>query len=118
MRRSLSLLLAALALTSLVTACGGSDETNSSGPPVSTLTVKVKDSVYEPADVSISAGQTVTWYWEGGSLGHDVKSTSSSEKYGSKVQTSGTFSHTFNRPGRFAYFCSLHPQMRGTVRVS
>ncbi len=117
MRRSLSLLFAALALLPLVTACGGPDETTA-GPPASTLSVKVKDSLYEPDNISISAGQTVTWLWEGGSLPHDVKSTSSSEKYGSKLQTSGTFSHRFSKAGRFSYFCSLHPQMRGTVRVS
>jgi plastocyanin len=118
MRRGLPLLLVALALIPLASACRGSDESAPSGPPVSTLTVTLKDSLYKPDNVAISAGQTVTWFWDDGSVPHDVKSTSSQEKYGSKLQTSGTFSHTFRRPGRFAYFCSLHPQMRGVVHVS
>jgi hypothetical protein len=33
------------------------------------------------------------------------------------LDTGGKFSFTFNRPGEFAYFCSLHPHMTGKVVV-
>lgn len=117
MRRSLSFLFGALTLILLASACGGNDESASSAP-VPTQTVVLRDSLYKPDNIAIEAGDTVTWVWEDGSVPHDVKSTDDDEKYGSKVQTTGTFTHTFERPGRFSYFCSLHPQMRGTVRVS
>ena len=118
MRRSSWLLIAALALIPLASGCGSSSEGAPSRAPVATQTVTLKDSLFKPADIAISEGQTVTWVWDDGSVPHDVRSSNSDEQFGSTVQTSGTFSHTFNRPGRFSYFCSIHPNMKGTVRVS
>ncbi len=118
MRRSSWLLIAALVLIPLASGCGSSSEDGPSEAPVRTETVILKDSLYKPADIAIAAGETVTWVWEDGSVPHDVKSSSSEEQFGSKLQTSGTFSHTFRQPGRFSYFCSIHPNMKGTVRVS
>ena len=33
------------------------------------------------------------------------------------LDTDGTFSRVFPKPGRFAYFCSLHAHMQGVVVV-
>ncbi len=116
MRRNLTL-LGALLLAGVAWACG-SDVPETPSEAVATQTVTLKDSLFKPPDIVIPAGQTVTWMWEDGSVVHDVVSKDSSEKFQSKLQTSGTFTHTFSTPGRFSYYCTVHPNMRGTVRVT
>ena len=33
------------------------------------------------------------------------------------VDTDEKFSYTFAKPGTYAYFCSIHPKMTGTIVV-
>jgi plastocyanin len=35
-----------------------------------------------------------------------------------QLEQGGQFSHVFRRAGTFAYHCSIHPTMRGTVKVT
>jgi len=70
---------------------------------------------YNPNPITISAGMTVTWK-NNDNTSHT--STSSSAAWDSGVMAPGaTFSHTFPSAGTFAYHCSLHPNMVGTVTV-
>jgi plastocyanin len=79
-------------------------------------TVSVDDNVFVPAAVTIDVGGTVTWNWTG-SNPHTV--TADDDSFSSPQQTSGSFSHTFNTPGTFGYFCEVHGQsMSGTVTVN
>jgi plastocyanin len=81
------------------------------------------DHVYDPADVTVKAGDTVTWTFAddggvpGGApvTGHDVVFKS----FRSEIIVQGTYSHTFTEEekGVNEYFCSLHPKMKGTVTV-
>jgi len=76
---------------------------------------------FEPANVTIPVGTTVTWRWVGGI--HDVTPTGNPAFAGSgnPVAAPHTFSHTFNSAGTYLYFCSVHGSpsagMRGTVVV-
>jgi plastocyanin len=76
---------------------------------------------FEPANVTIAAGTTVTWTWVGGF--HDVTATGNPAfpSSGAPVAPPKTFSHTFNTPGTYTYFCSVHGSptegMRGTIVV-
>jgi plastocyanin len=76
---------------------------------------------FEPDDVTIPVGTTVTWRWVGGF--HDVTPTGDPAFPGSgdPVAAPHTFSHTFNSPGTYLYFCSVHGSpsagMRGTIVV-
>lgn len=118
MRRNLTLWFGAFALATVAAACNGSEGTEAPAEPVATQTVTLKDSLYKPPDIVISAGQTVTWVWDDGSVVHDVVSEDGSEKFRSKLQNSGAFTHTFSTPGRYSYYCTVHPNMRGTVKVT
>jgi plastocyanin len=76
---------------------------------------------FDPANVTIPVGTTVTWTWVGGF--HDVSSGGNPtfDGSGAPVSPPNTFSHTFNSRGTYEYFCSVHGSptsgMRGTIVV-
>jgi plastocyanin len=76
---------------------------------------------FTPDNVTIAVGTTVTWTWVGGF--HDVTPTGNPAFSGSgnPVSAPHTFSQTFNTPGTYLYFCSVHGSpsagMRGTIVV-
>jgi plastocyanin len=105
----LSLWMAALALAA--TACASQ---GSAGPPPSVegQAVAVRDYQFEPTSLTVEAGTTVTWVWEGRAP-HDVVG----QRFESKAQSSGTFRHRFERPGTYPYECTIHPGMEGSIVV-
>ena len=83
--------------------------------PSSNPTVTIKDDAYSPAQLTISAGQTVTFV-NNDDDAHTV--TSSAGDFDSKgMDTSGVWRHTFTKPGTYKYFCELHPFMKATIVV-
>jgi plastocyanin len=76
---------------------------------------------FEPANVTIAVGTTVTWTWVGGI--HNVMPTGNPAftGSGSPVSAPHTFSQTFSSPGTYVYFCVVHGSpsggMRGTIVV-
>ena len=78
-------------------------------PTVADMTVQ--DFQFNPATVDIVAGGQVRWTWTG-FASHSVTSTGSGP-LNSPTQASGTYTMTFPTPGRFDYFCKVHPFMTG-----
>ena len=79
-------------------------------------------SCFSPTEVSVKVGDTVTWK-NNDSAAHTVTSGSQSEgpdgNFDSSLFMSGTtFSHTFDKPGEYNYFCMVHPWMTGKVKVN
>jgi plastocyanin len=76
---------------------------------------------FEPANVTVPVGTKVTWTWVGGF--HDLNSTGASTFPGDGEATlpPHSYSFTFETPGTYLYFCSVHGDptsgMRGTVVV-
>jgi plastocyanin len=88
--------------------------------PVSAAEVEVTATNYafNPTPLAIGVGDTVTWRFATG--GHTTTSTrGQADRWDSGNKAFGeTFQRTFNRPGRFQYFCVPHEGfMRGTVQV-
>ena len=78
------------------------------------VAVHIDNFVFEPAQLTVKVGQTVTWT-NRDDIPHTVVCAG---KFRSKtMDTDGTFSFTFAAPGEYKYFCSLHPHMTGTVKV-
>jgi plastocyanin len=75
--------------------------------------VMLKDVSFEPQLVTIHVGQAVEWIWEDAPVAHNVTFTN----FASPTQATGTFIHTFTRPGTFPYRCTIHSDMTGTVAV-
>jgi len=77
---------------------------------------------YIPYEVSIAVSGKVIWNNED-TAAHTVTSGNPSDGpdgiFDSSLLMSGnTFSHTFDEPGNYEYFCIVHPWMTGKVQVS
>jgi plastocyanin len=115
---------AILALGALVlaTGCGGDDGSapkTGTGSTAGGPAVDAFDFGFKPANDVIDAGTTVRWT-NTGKLIHTVKQLpDSKEKFFSKALDPGaTYSHRFDKPGRYPYFCTLHPtRIKGTITV-
>ena len=78
------------------------------------VAVHIDNFVFEPAQLTVKVGQTVTWT-NRDDIPHTVVCAG---KFRSKtMDTDGTFSFTFTAAGEYKYFCSLHPHMTGAVKV-
>ena len=68
---------------------------------------------FAPAMTNVAVGSTVTWT-NHDDVPHTVVSTERAFK-SPVLDTDGQFSHTFDAPGTYKYFCSLHPRMSGQI---
>jgi plastocyanin len=77
--------------------------------------VKIDNFSFSPATLTVSSGTTVTWT-NRDDIPHTV--VSDDKVFKSKVlDTDEKFSYTFEKPGSYPYFCSVHPKMTGKVVV-
>jgi amicyanin len=77
--------------------------------------VKIDNFTYNPQQITVKAGTTVTWT-NHDDIPHTV--TSKTGIFKSKaLDTDDAFSFTFATPGSYPYFCALHPHMTGTIVV-
>jgi len=78
--------------------------------------VVVDNFSFAPAMAAVAIGSTVTWT-NRDDVPHNIVSTG--QKFKSPVlDTDEQFSHTFDAPGTYEYFCSIHPKMTGQVVVA
>jgi plastocyanin len=91
---------------------------NVKGIKAASSSVTVGDNFFQPATVRIAAGDQVNWTWQGTDQHNVVTTSGQTERFRSRLQSSGSFSHTFANRGRFTYLCEVHPsEMRGAVEV-
>jgi plastocyanin len=79
--------------------------------------VRMEDFAFAPATVGAKAGQRVTWEHRDAGVTHTVAAVGGGFRSG-ELEEGDTFSHRFPTAGAFAYRCTIHPDMRGTVKVS
>jgi plastocyanin len=112
----------ALFLLALTTACGSASSpamptTPSGGNTVaivsgaSTLT----STAFAPNPITVAVGGTVTWM-NNDSITHTSVANNGAWSSGA-IAPGGSFSAPFMTAGTFAYHCSIHPGMIGTVTV-
>ena len=84
--------------------------------PTASTDVAIRGFAFQPTDLRVSVGSQVTWSNQD-PADHTV--TADEGSFGSDPIGNGrTFSARFDTPGTFAYFCAIHPSMRGTIGVS
>jgi plastocyanin len=77
---------------------------------------------FDPSNITIPVGSEVIWSNQD-KLSHTVTSGNASigadGKFNSNVlHLQNSFSYTFTQPGRYSYYCIMHPWMKGMVTVS
>lgn len=133
MRKWVALLIACLALGLVVAGCGDDDDddeggggnggaaTQEQGGGGGGTEVSMQNIQFEPADVTINAGETVTWTNDE-AVPHDVEGSGPGGDFSSGpeggMQEGDTYEFTFDEPGAYDYVCRVHaPGMAGTVTV-
>ncbi len=100
------------------------DRSPATGPPgggdakahkAASTSVTMGDFFFSAASVTVNVGDTVTWH-NSGQAPHTATADDGSFDTGT-INSGGSGSHTFNSPGTFSYICTIHPNMKGTVRV-
>jgi len=131
--------LAAAAIGALaaagLTACGGATHAASGPAPaaahtemtaaaatapaaaVASSAVAIDNFSFTPAAITVKAGTTVTWT-NNDEEPHSVVSSQEPMRSPTLAGRASTFSHTFTKPGTYAYNCGIHPFMHGTVEVT
>ena len=101
-------------------ACGSDDpKADGDKPPTSpagpaAATIKASGTTWEPDEVTIKAGESVLWDVSG-SIVHDLKGD---EGISHKAASKYKLTHTYAKAGTYAFSCTIHPGMVGTVTVT
>jgi plastocyanin len=142
MTRWLALVLACMALALVAAGCGDDDDDDGGGGAAPTTEepaggggdagggggddggggggggaeVSEEGIAFNPAEVTVGVGDTVTWT-NNDSVDHDVTADSFSSGDPGGMAPGDTFEHTFEEAGTFDYVCTVHPGMEGSVVV-
>jgi plastocyanin len=81
----------------------------------SRMEVRVDNFTFGPATLTVPVNNTVTWVNKD-DLPHVIASNDGVFK-SKALDTEDKYSFTFSKPGTYAYFCSIHPKMVGTIIV-
>jgi plastocyanin len=82
----------------------------------SSADIQIKGFAFSPKELTVKVGTKVTWT-NMDSAGHDVKAVDGS--WGSDTLNNGqSFSKVFDKEGSYAYVCTFHAGMTGTIIVT
>ena len=81
-----------------------------------TAKVTINSLKYSSDTLEIKAGETVEWVNDD-LTPHTVTSDSGGELNSGSIDVGARWRHTFKQPGTFAYFCTFHREMKGTIIV-
>lgn len=82
----------------------------------STQQIAIRDFAFQPADLTVAAGTTLTWTNHDGAP-HTVTFRNGMADSGT-LSSGQSFSYTFATPGSFAYYCRIHTNMVAEVKVT
>lgn len=87
----------------------------STGVSIVAGSTTLTSTAYAPNPMTVAVGGTVTWT-NNDSVAHTSTGENGAWNSGS-IAPGGQYSKTFSAAGTFAYHCTIHPNMIGTVRV-
>jgi plastocyanin len=74
---------------------------------------------WSPANVGVKPGESVTWTFTGTSQAHNVAANSANWTFSTPIQSNHPpVTYTFPALGEYAFICSVHSGMTGTVFVT
>ncbi len=110
MPASLRRLIPALAIAAIVLGVAAIGQARAA-----THAVEITDFTFAPAELTVVAGDTVTWT-NLDPVVHTATSTTGAFDSGDLAQ-GASYSVTFTTPGTYDYLCTPHPQMTGRIIV-
>jgi plastocyanin len=132
--RRAPLFVAVAAVPLLLAGCSGSSSPSGKGPSAPAAEgaqVGTGLLAFDPEEARIKTGETVTWVagdgirhvlvegaYEVGSNGLRTSQTDDKAFQLELTKKGQTVSHTYDKPGRFTYYCTIHQGMNGVVVVS
>ena len=115
-RRALPL-AAAVALALGVPASAAEDGNAAQVAAIAPGAVTIDNFAFAPAALTVAPGTKITWTNKDEEP-HTVVSVDGGKSFKSPaLDTDDKFSFTFDRPGTYKYFCSIHAHMVGTIVV-
>jgi plastocyanin len=84
-------------------------------PTGNAIKIDVRNFMFGPQTLTVTAGSTVVWT-NMDQEPHTIASDAGLFRSGA-IDTNETFSFKFDHPGTYRYFCTIHPQMLGTIVV-
>lgn len=82
-------------------------------PPQPTA-VQIDNFTFAPEVLTVRPGTEVRWT-NHDDMPHTIVSDGNFKS--SALDTDDAWSHTFTKPGEYAYYCSIHPKMTGKIVV-
>jgi plastocyanin len=121
MRRAIRILGPALLLSVVAVGCASTPAASPAPAPAaaSASAISIKGFAFNPAQLSVTKGATVTWTNDDGTT-HTVTGGvpgTPSGKFDQRVEAGKTFAFTLTDAGTYEFFCSIHNSMRGTITV-
>lgn len=130
MSRAVTCALVALVLLAACGGGGGGSSSTTVPPPKPVdlrgqkqVAIEAKNNVFTPPSIIIDEGTKVTWT-NGDTISHNVHKSADAVDFGAPfgIDTADfgpnqTYSFTFDKTGTFAYTCTIHSLMTGTVQV-
>ena len=112
-------LIFAIAVTAWVAVTGGGSSTDTSAAPLTvggqTNTVEIRGFKYAPGNLQVPAGATVTFHNFDGAP-HTATARDGSWNTDT-LEQGDEKTLTFDKPGDYAYFCTIHPGMKAILHV-
>ena len=118
--RHRALLVAGLAAPAMLSIPGMAVAANVDVRAVDGTAANAFEDTWAPADVGISAGDTVTWRFEGTQVAHNVAPSSANWSMPPSPVgiNQAPVSWQFDAAGEYPFSCQIHPEMAGRVFVS
>jgi len=81
-----------------------------------TAKIEISNMQFTPARVVVKPGSQVTWIQQDAAP-HVIISSNNNELRSATLRSGQSYTHTFDKPGTYEYYCSIHPSMKGTIVV-
>ena len=85
--------------------------------------VFMRSIAFDPTEITIGVGESVTWTNMDGFIPHTATSGNPGDDdlgavfRSARLSQGATFTHTFSEAGEFVYFCEVHPVMMRDAKV-
>jgi plastocyanin len=109
-------LLTILIVLNFCLAAFGNEMANGAGAGDGKNKIEIKDFMFNPPTITVKSGETITWI-NRDEEPHTIVSVGKKFQKSAALDTDQEFWITAGAPGTYAYFCSVHPKMTGTIVV-